>query len=92
MNEITWYCSECGTDAGSKGFLYIGYAELRHRKVECWDCKDEGRNDYYMSTRELRTFKSLVEWEAHLTEKNWFAKTDWHEIVRQAAYRKAVSL
>ena len=57
MNEITWYCSECGTDAGSKGFLYIDYAELRRWKVECWDCKDESRNDYYICTRELRTFK-----------------------------------
>lgn len=40
---------------------------------------------YQIDINRLRTWPQLVDWTAHLMQKNWLRATDWHELLRQTA-------
>ena len=49
-------------------------------------CGGESRvsRPYGIDSGRLRTWRNVTAWTAHLTEKRWFAETDWPQLLRTA--------
>lgn len=47
------------------------------------------RGDYWIDIERVETFGDLLEWNAHLHEKNWVGVTDWPEFIIRAAPRNS---
>lgn len=43
--------------------------------------------DYWVATGDLRTWRDVAGWTAHLLGKSWFPTTDWDELLRRAGAR-----
>jgi len=39
--------------------------------------------EYWFGVDRCRSYPELIDWTAHLLEKNWFTDTDWPEFLRQ---------
>jgi hypothetical protein len=48
---------------------------------------DGGR--YFIDVERIRTAWDVLDWTAHLTQKRWLADTDWFDVVRDIAHRRA---
>lgn len=46
---------------------------------------EAGIGAYQIDAEHLSTWRDLARWTAHLMGKNWFAWTDWDELLREAA-------
>lgn len=45
---------------------------------------ETGETDFYgISSDQIATWPALARWTAHLMEKNWFALTDWDDLLRE---------
>jgi hypothetical protein len=50
------------------------------------DCDpDPERGDYWFGVERVDTLARLLDWAAHLSEKNWIAQTDWDDLLRTVA-------
>ncbi|MGW2183645.1 hypothetical protein ACWCXX_37630 [Streptomyces sp. NPDC001732] len=45
---------------------------------------ERGGSHYRVAAGKLRTRADLLDWTAHLMEKNWLPATDWHDLLREA--------
>lgn len=48
-------------------------------------CRPEGTDDYDIAVEDVRTWRGLVRWTAHLMEKRWLPETDWRVLLGNAA-------
>lgn len=48
-------------------------------------CRPAGVDGYDITVEEIRTWRGLVKWTAHLMEKNWLVETDWRVLLGNAA-------
>ncbi|MBO0813601.1 MAG: hypothetical protein J2P30_00370 [Actinobacteria bacterium] len=46
---------------------------------------DPDGSAYQIGSAELSTWRGLTRWTAHLMAKNWFALSDWDDLLREAA-------
>jgi hypothetical protein len=55
--------------------------------LACHDpCEPEpGVDAYQIDAARFRTWRDVCGWTAHLMEKNWFAATDWDNLLRELA-------
>lgn len=55
-------------------------------KILHWKCDPDpdSPTDYPIEIERIRTVLQLLDWTAHLFEKNWFQDTDWDQIIRRA--------
>lgn len=62
----------------------IEYPDPARWRVWHPDCdpNPEGGSTYSIEVRRLRTFADLVDWTAHLMEKNWLVYTNWDDLLR----------
>ncbi|MFD0629738.1 hypothetical protein ACFQ2K_51235 [Streptomyces sanglieri] len=45
---------------------------------------ERGGSHYLVAAEKLRTRADLLDWTAHLMEKNWLSATDWRDLLREA--------
>lgn len=48
-------------------------------------CSTDGAGDYDIGVEQVRTWRDLLAWTAHLMEKNWLPDTDWRSVIGNAA-------
>jgi hypothetical protein len=48
-------------------------------------CRPEGDDAYEIDVEQVRTWRALLGWTAHLMEKNWLASTTWAAVIGSAA-------
>lgn len=44
-----------------------------------------GEDQYQIDAGRIATWRAVCHWTAHLMEKNWFAATDWDDLLRELA-------
>jgi len=54
-------------------------------KVHHDGCTPALEDAYSVEVRQVATWAGLSRWTAHLMAKNWFACSDWDEVLREAA-------
>lgn len=65
-----------------------------HIYHEKCDPSPDRYSDYWFGVERCRTYAELINWTAHLMDKNWLVNTDWSTFlqrVRQANIKKKVS-
>lgn len=73
-----------GTRIDITEFLLLpGPAHWRSAHDACRSDHDE--SCYELDDEWISTWRGLAHWTAHLMAKNWFASTDWAELLREAA-------
>lgn len=48
-------------------------------------CRPQGEDGYEIDIEQVRTWRKLLEWTAHLMEKNWLGSTNWATLIGSAA-------
>lgn len=64
--------------------LVIGGPELVRWVTHCEEC-EPNTCGYCIEVAQLRTYKDLIKWTAHLMEKTWLADTDWRILLQDVA-------
>jgi hypothetical protein len=54
-------------------------------KVHHDGCTPELEDAYSVEATQVSTWAALTSWTSHLMSKNWFAYSDWDEVLREAA-------
>lgn len=67
--------------------LVMGGPELVKWAIHCEECESNACG-YCIASGQLRTYKDLVRWTAHLMEKSWLADTDWRFLLQDVAAGK----
>jgi hypothetical protein len=55
-----------------------------HWRTRHWT-HPEDRDCYEIGADRISTWPQFAHWTAHLMEKNWFALSDWDDLLREAA-------
>lgn len=93
VNELTLICGRCTEPVeGDDGFIGIWHAQRREAEatekagnpvpdvdwsVRHYACTAEDPDIYGITAGEVRTWRALVRWTAHLMDKPWIGLTDW---------------
>ena len=86
QTQIVWKCEACGTPI----FGDTGYLGARHEEINSWGpihwaaMHDRCLLDdyqYSVDLYQLRTPAQVLSWTAHLAGKNWYERSDWHDLM-----------
>lgn len=76
-------------EPGPSGFVIYNAAEMMDLRspapwvAEHYDCC-EGCGAYYeFDVARIRTLTQVIDWTAHLMQKNWLEETDWPRLLRK---------
>ena len=72
------------------GAEFLNWPDDARWQVHCWGCNPHRDDDcdgcYVIRVERCRTWAQLVEWTAHVLEKEWVgAATNWTEFIRAVA-------
>jgi hypothetical protein len=93
MTDLTLICETCGFPiAEGSGCIYTTFAEMHTSSDEIhWHTSHYAhlaagfRDTYEIDSGRIATWPRLAWWTAHLMEKNWFALSDWDDLLREVA-------
>lgn len=91
MNDLTLICETCRFPVhGDTGCIYAAFREMRtpsgaiRWRTSHYGCFAGGARDTYeIGSERIATWRQLIWWTAHLMEKNWFARSDWDDLLRE---------
>ena len=97
--ELDLICRRCRQPITSgHGCLWVSFAEIRIANRErddlgadiAWKvhhdgCTPDPGDAYSVEAAQISTWAGLARWTSHLMAKNWFAFSDWDELLREAA-------
>lgn len=64
------------------GDWLFGHPDMPKWVVHHSDCDpDPDGGEYFIDVHRINTWRSVAHWSAHLSQKNWFADTDWTDFV-----------
>lgn len=73
------------------GSMLVGFKTLlAYPEPACWQTHHEqcdpvpGESHYRIPADKLRTRADLLDWTAHVMEKDWLRRTDWRDVLREA--------
>jgi hypothetical protein len=59
----------------------LTYPHAAHWHISCNDCDLANDICYYIEISRINTETKVINWTAHLMEKNWIGDTDWRNLL-----------